>query len=418
MKAHRNTKLIFTLLLAMAMAGCSTQGQNEGKPKKSDEQQLDHKQSAENDNGSADHSRDAVDQMTLDEKIGQMVIVGVEGTQPDAHVKSLIQQDHAGGVIFYGDNIQSASQTVQFVNQLKAINTDVGYPLPLFFSVDQEGGSVSRMPDEIEALPSNKRIGKVNDPALSHQVGQLLGKQLNALGLNMDFAPVLDIDSHSGQVVGDRSFGSNKKRVSELGVQTMKGIESQHVIPVVKHFPGYGDVTTDAHTELPKVNDSSGHLEHHDWVPFQNAINHGAEVVMVTHILNPKLDSKYPASMSKKIITGMLRKKLHFNKVVITDDMTMGAITNQYNVGEAAVRSVRAGSDIVLVAHHYKEEVSVFRKLKQAVKNGEISKKQVNQSVRRITNLKQKYHLSNQPSGKADIDQLNQEIRTVLNENF
>jgi beta-N-acetylhexosaminidase len=230
---------------------------------------------------------------------------------------------------------------------------------------------------------------------------------------------VLDINNHPGNsVIGDRSFGSNKKLVSQLGVATMEGIQTQHVISVVKHFPGYGAATTDAHTGLPVVNYNVDRLMNAEWVPYKKAIKQKASAVMVTHILLPKLDSEYPASLSKKAITGELRNKLHFKGVVITDDLTMEAIKRRVNVSNAAVQAVKAGADIVMVAFDNREETSTFHALKYAVKHGKISEKQIDESVTRIIQLKQQYKLSNEHVKYVNIQRLNKKIKTVLNEKF
>jgi len=198
----------------------------------------------------------------------------------------------------------------------------------------------------------------------------------------------------------------------------MKGIQTQHVIPVVKHFPGYGAVTTDAHTELPKVDYGLDRLMDAEWLPYKKAIKQGADTVMVTHILLPKLDPHHPASMSRKMVTGILRNQLHFNGVVITDDLTMGAIKKHTKVSKAVVRAVKAGADIVMVAFDPQEETSAFDALKQVVEKGEISEKQIDESVTRIIKLKRKYKLSNQPVDNVNVQQLNQKIKAVLEKKF
>lgn len=418
MRKYCRMLFILALALSFGLFGCS--GPDLTAPKHNNKDHpANHSPKTDKKGSQQDPVSNKIDKMTLDEKIGQMVIVGVDGVQLHSKDESMIRHQHAGGVILFSNNIQNASQTVQMINYMKSANEDADNPLPMFFGVDQEGGSVSRMPETVVSLPSNKKVGKKDDPALSHRLGQLLGKELKTFGFNMDFAPVMDVNSRSGQsVIGDRSFGSDKKLVSKLGIQTMKGIESQSVLSVIKHFPGYGGASTDAHSGLPKVNDNTAELAHKDWVPFQKAIDHGGDAIMVTHMLLPKIDAQYPASMSHKIITGKLRKKLQFHGLVITDDMTMDAVADHYGVAKAAVQSVKAGADIVLVAFHYDEQVRVFHELKRAVKRGEISKKRINQSVRRIIELKQKHRLSNQPAEKGDVDQLNHRIKNVVNEKF
>lgn len=386
------------------------------------------KPTASNKNPKVDHisvydpkarTNSLVDRMSLDQKIGQLVMVGVDGTTAGSNIKTLLRQYHVGGIILYGKNIKTPGQTVQLINQLKTINAQAGNPLPLFLSTDQEGGEVQRLPKQVTRIPSSGKIGKVDDPHFSYQIGQVIGTELKAFGFNMDFAPVLDVRNPSGtSVIGDRSFGSNKKVVSALGTATMKGIQSKGVVSVVKHFPGYGAATVDAHTGLPKVTLGEDQLNRVDWYPYRNVIANGADAVMVTHILLPKLDPNNPSSMSRIIITGMLRNKLGFQGVIITDDMTMGAIEKHYNINQAAVKAVKAGADIVLVAFNPRQQISVLKSLKHAVITGEISKQQLNDSVRRIIRLKKKFKLSNQAVKNVDVAKLNQQIHAVLQEKF
>ncbi len=355
-----------------------------------------------------------INSMSLDKKIGQMLMVGVDGLKPGSDAKAMIRNYHAGGIILYGKNIQSPSQTVQFTNQLKKLNSDSNNPLPLFISVDEEGGIVDRMPSPIIKMPSNKAIGTLNNKSFSYQVGQMLGKELQSLGFNMDYAPVLDVNAHPGlSVIGSRSYSSNSQVVSQLGVATMKGIQSKNVVSVIKHFPGYGSVKTDAHKDLPSLSYGLDQLEQTDWVPYKNAIAQGADTVIVTHVLVPKLKTSYPGSMSPIIINDMLRGKLNFHGVVMTDDMTMGAIENHYKIETAAVKSVQAGADIVMVAFHQKQQEAAFLALKHAVEQGSISKTRIDDSVYRIMQLKQKYKLSDQTRSQPDIHSLNKSIHSL-----
>jgi beta-N-acetylhexosaminidase len=355
-----------------------------------------------------------ISKMNLEDKIGQMILAGIDGTTMDANTKNLISQIHVGGIIFYANNFETPEQTVQLVNQLKAGNRSI---LPLFLSADQEGGRVARLPGGLVNFPPNNQIGQVNDPEFSYKVGTLLGQELKEFGLNLDFAPVLDINSNPGNpVIGDRSFGNNAEVVSTLGIQTMKGIQSQNVIPTIKHFPGHGDTSVDSHLELPIVNKSLKELKELELIPFEHAINDGADVVMVAHILLPELDKINPASMSKAVITDLLRKQLSFTGVIITDDMTMGAIIEHFDIGKAAVESVKAGSDIILVGHDYNNIVKITSSLKTAVENGEISDQRLNESIERIIQLKRKYSINDTEVENPNINKINHSINSLLND--
>ncbi|WP_099156620.1 beta-N-acetylhexosaminidase [Virgibacillus ndiopensis] len=357
---------------------------------------------------------DMVEEMSLDEKIGQMIFAGTSEETLTANTKKLIHGDKVGGIIFYKENLKSPKQSVKLLNQIKKVNENSR--LPLFLGIDQEGGRISRLPGDLVDIPTNEKIGQINNEQFSYKIGSVLGEQLNSFGFNLDFAPVLDVNSNpDNPIIGDRSFGNNPEVVGNLGVQTMKGIQSQHIISVVKHFPGHGDTSVDSHLQLPKVNKSLAELKSLELKPFAYAIKNGADVVMIAHILLPKIDSEYPATMSKKIITDMLRKQLNFNGVVITDDMTMKAITNNFDIGRASVKSVKAGSDIILVAHDYNKVVSVFDSLKSAVENGELTEERIDKSVSRIIDLKRKYNLTNEKVNAVDINELNQLIENALN---
>ncbi len=365
---------------------------------------------------SVDPVQAQIDQMSLEEKVGQLVIVGVDGYQNDGNSIQFMDQYHVGGFILFKRNIQDSTQMLKLVNSLKETNA-AGKNIPLFLSIDEEGGRVSRMPDEFLKFPSNKAIGKRNDSDFSYEAGGILGKELNAFGLNMDFAPVLDINSNpKNPVIGDRSFGTTAEPVGKLGIATMKGIQSQNVISVVKHFPGHGDTSVDSHVGLPKVNHDVKRLESFELEPFAAAIEDGADVVMVAHILLPKLDDQNPASFSRYIISDLLRTRMSFSGVVITDDFTMGAIEKNYDMGKAAVKSILAGGDIVLVCHEFEKQKTVIEALLEAARSGVLPMERIDESVHRILNLKRKYSLSDETvSVPVDSSGINGEIKALLN---
>ncbi len=354
-----------------------------------------------------------VQKMTLEEKIGQMIFAGVQGTKPNAKAEQLVAKYKVGGIILNKKNMINPAQTVAYINYLK--NENRQNSIPLFFGIDQEGGSIAKLPGGLKPFPTNQKIGEINNPAFSFEIGALLGKIVDAYGFNMNFAPVLDVNSNpDNPVIGDRSFGDNPEVVSRLGIETMKGLQSKNIISVIKHFPGHGDTSVDSHLALPTVHKTKSALEKTELVPFKKALAEGADVVMVGHILFPDLDPVYPSSMSKVIIDGLLRNELGFNGVVITDDMTMKAITGNFDIGRAAVQSVLAGSDIIMVAHEHKQMIAVISALKSAVHRGEIPEERLNESVTRILELKKKYNLEDSIRGEVLINEYNKQINSVL----
>lgn len=360
----------------------------------------------------SDPLSEQIRKMTLPEKIGQMLMVGLEGTTVNDHTMNLIRQYHVGGFILYKENMANTNQTLSLLNEIKSLNNG---QIPLFLSVDQEGGKVNRMPEDYDEIPTNQAVGKINQPEFSFLIGALLAKQVKSVGFNMDYAPVLDINSNpQNPVIGDRSYGAEEKVVSKLGVQAMLGLQAQLVIPVVKHFPGHGDTSVDSHLDLPTVDKTINQLRRFELLPFAAAIKNKADVVMIAHILLPHLDADHPASFSRSIITNLLRKEMKFDGVVITDDMTMGGIVKHYDIKEAAVQSVLAGSDVVMVAHGYETAVEVINYLVSKVDDATISAGLIDQSVYRILQLKKKYQLVDAKISSVDVDALNENVRNVL----
>ena len=348
-----------------------------------------------------------IDQMTLEEKVGQLLVIGAKGTTFSDEMDNLILNYHVGGVIIMGENVSTKLELLQLMNDIKKANEP--NKNPLFLSVDEEGGRVSRLPAGLLKLPTSEKIGELNDDSIGYRAGAYLAGVLNEFGYNMNFAPVLDVNSNPrNPVIGDRSFGSDPYQVAKLGISTMHGMMDNGIIPVVKHFPGHGDTVVDSHKALPKVETTLEALRNVELVPFQKAIEEGADVVMVAHILFPALDPDYPSSMSKAIITGLLRNDMQFEGVIITDDLTMGAIANDYTIPEAAVQSFIAGSDLLLVVRNYEGQIATIKALKKAITTGEITEERLNESVKRILSLKEKYSLSDEVHEKVDVDKLNE----------
>ncbi|MEK3708121.1 beta-N-acetylhexosaminidase [Paenibacillus sp. FSL R7-0198] len=356
-----------------------------------------------------DPVQEQLSSLTLEEKIGQMILAGVQGTTLDDQAKLMITDQKVGGIIFYANNVSTLDGTAKFVQSIKEANQS--NPVPIFMSVDQEGGKVSRMPETVESIPSSRKVGETKDSVLAETMGELLARQVQLAGFNVDFAPVLDVNSNpKNPVIGDRSFGNSAELVSRMGIAEMKGLRSEGIIPVVKHFPGHGDTSVDSHLDLPVVNKTEKQLAELEWIPFQAAVKEQVEAVMVAHILFPKLDPDHPASLSDVIIGEHLRGKFKYDGVVITDDLSMGAIAKNFKLDEAALATVKAGSDILLVAHSYESAKTIFDTLMSAVKSGKISESRIDESVYRILALKQQYKLSDDQKASGDLKQLNADI--------
>ena len=333
---------------------------------------------------------DKINSMTLDEKIGQMIITGFNGSEYNDDMDRLINEYKVGGVILFARNIEDSNQMIDLTRALQENNNN----LPLFISIDEEGGRVSRLPDDVEKFPSAFTIGLINDQQTAYENGKEIGYTLKRLGINLDYAPALDIYSNENNtVIGDRAFSTEESIVSTMGIATMEGIEDSDIIPVVKHFPGHGDTEVDSHYGLPIVYKTLEELRNFEFIPFVKAIESGCDVIMVSHIILNEVDSINPASLSKIVISDLLRKDMGFDKVVITDDMSMGAITSIMSIEEACIKSIEAGCDILLLGNAYEEIEQVINSIKLKLYNGEISEEQINKSVNRILELKKKYNM-------------------------
>lgn len=359
--------------------------------------------------------RAIVSNMTTLEKIGQLMVLGVEGELADEQVKRFIEERHVGGVILFGRNFINIEQSIRLTNALKQFNRN--NKVPLFIGVDEEGGRVTRLPEPLLPTPSARELGLAYTSGWAFDIGTLIAEKIAALGLNMDFAPVLDIDSNPlNPVIGDRSFGADPDTVSDVGLELMQGLKSKNVIPVVKHFPGHGDTSTDSHIGLPVIEHDSTRLHSFELLPFQRAIQQDVDAIMVAHLLVQAYDDQYPASMSHSVITKLLRQELGFAGVIVTDDMTMGAIAEHYELGAAAVQSVQAGSDLLLVCHGYEQAAIVLDALEAAIGSGEITESRLDESVYRILALKQKYGLSDQTIEQVDVEELNRKAENLYAE--
>lgn len=354
--------------------------------------------------------------MTVEEKVGQLLIGGFEGTEIGDQATRLVQEYQVGGLILYGRNITGAGQLVTLTNGLKALNGD---GIPLFLSIDQEGGGVDRMPPEVRRTPGAYCVGQTGSVPAAQSYGDVLAAECAAFGLNLDFAPVLDVWSNPGNtVIGQRAFSADARTVAGLGPAAARRMMDQGVIPAVKHFPGHGDTAVDSHVGLPVVDKSPEELEETELIPFRAAIQSAGTdgqvpAVMVAHILLTQLDPERPASLSPAVVTGLLREELGFAGAVLTDDLTMGAVTQSYGLGEAAVLAVEAGCDILLVCHGQDSVPAVRTALLEAAASGRITAERLDESVYRILRLKTEYALTNEPVSPPDLEALNAQIGAV-----
>lgn len=400
MKANRY--LILFLMISMFLTSCYKS------PNDIDKSKPDYEENpiSTPDEERVDMIKEKIKEMTLDEKIGQLLIVGLEDSTVDENTKTMIKDYKIGGFILFSRNIKDENSTLKLINDLKIQNSS--NKIPLFISIDEEGGRVSRLPKVYKKLPEAKKIGDIDNEDIAYEFGQLLGERLNTLGINLNYGPVLDINSNpNNPVIGTRAFGDNAETVIRTGIKVIKGIESTGVIPVPKHFPGHGDTGIDSHVNLPIVDKTLDELEDLELLPFIKAIEEGTDMIMVAHILFPQLDDKFPSTMSYEILTNLLRERLGFNGVIISDDMTMGAIVENYSIEKGAIEFLKGGGDIALICHGSENPIKVINEIKDRIHNGEITIEDIERKVYRILSLKEKYKIQDKIIEEIQLIDLN-----------
>lgn len=335
-----------------------------------------------------------ISHMTLDEELGQMIMIGFSETQMDDALAYQIQQLHVGSAILYAFNIQNGPQMKALVAGMQADATT-----PLIIATDQEGGEVNRLQSVIGLTPSAAMIGATGNPNLARQRGEQDAQALAQLGINLDLAPVVDVLQTSGGDVQSRTFGTTASVVTTMAGAYLSGLQqSGQVAGTLKHFPGLGDVPVDPHETLYTLNRSKADLERIDWAPYRALLATGqVHAIMSTHIILSAIDPTRPASLSEPVLTGILRNELGFDGVIITDGIYMHALQN-YSLDQIALYAVQAGNDIICSTYSIQSTEEVIATLRNAVQDGQLSKAHIDASVRRILLLKLQLGLLNAPS--------------------
>ncbi|AFK20866.1 beta-N-acetylhexosaminidase (plasmid) [Haloferax mediterranei ATCC 33500] len=325
----------------------------------------------------------------LEEKVGQLFVAGFDGVEPTDDIEQLVSSHHLGGIIYFSRNIESPSQVASLSERLQTIAREAGEP-PLLIATDQEGGVVSRF-DWGAQLPSQMALGATQDPTRLRSAGETVGEELASLGISMNFAPVLDVNNNpENPVIGVRSFGDDPEAVGELGSALASGFQSAGVIACGKHFPGHGDTETDSHRSLPVIPHDKDRLEAVEFVPFRRAIDDGIDALMTTHIAFPAItgDDTLPATLSKEVLTGLLREEFEFDGLLVSDCLEMNAIAETVGTAEGAVQAIAAGCDVVLVSHSPERQREAIERVIDAVESGEIPEARVDSAFERVREYK------------------------------
>ena len=321
--------------------------------------------------------------MSQTEKLGQMVMIGIQGTKVDDDSLYMLNQYHMGGVILFDRNMESSEQVKQLTSDLQAQSNE---KVPLFIGIDEEGGDVVRMAEKLTPPPSQKEIGATGDIEQAKTWAIKTAKSLKDIGINVNFAPVADVGSND-----KRSYSTDANTVIDFVRAATKGYQQENIIYSLKHFPGIGKGKVDSHVDSSSIDVTKEILMAEDILPFKTIIDENDPndyFILVSHLKYPALDEEYPASLSSKIMIDLLRNELGYKGIIITDDMEMGAVANHNDFRSIGVNAVKAGADIVLVCHEYEHQKEVYLGLLDAVNSGEISQERIDESVKRIIKVK------------------------------
>jgi beta-N-acetylhexosaminidase len=327
--------------------------------------------------------------LSLRRQIGRLLIAGFEGHQVPVELKALTREFGLGGVILFARNIEAPEQVAELSYEASRMVPD----FPLWVSVDQEGGRVARLKAPFTEWPAAATLGRSGDVALAERFARALAAELKAVGITLDYAPVLDVLTNpKNPVIGDRAISEKAVDAARLGAAIVRSLQGEGVAACGKHFPGHGDTQVDSHLELPIVEHPVERMRQVEFLPFKAAIDADVATVMTAHVLAPALDEKRPATLSHRVVTGLLRGELGFEGVILSDDLEMKAIAAEYAVPTAAVLAVEAGCDGVLICsgdHH--TQAAALEALVHAVETGALTDKRVEDALSRQRRAKERF---------------------------
>jgi beta-N-acetylhexosaminidase len=327
-------------------------------------------------------------------KAGQRLMVGFHGHEASPDVKRMIRDYGAGSVILFARNVAAPEQVADLVRELQAEARAAGHDLPLLVSVDQEGGRVARLRAPWTEWPPLEALGRTGSEDLARRMGEALAAELRACGIRLDFAPVVDVNTNpKNPIIGalGRSFSDDPDVVGRLGAAMIEGLQASGVAACAKHFPGHGDTAVDSHLDLPVVGHSRSRLEEVELRPFRMAVEAGVATIMTVHALVRELDPDLPATLSPRIVGGLLRTEMKFDGVIVSDDLEMKAVAKHWAPGPAAVLAARAGCDLLPVCATHDVQVESVEGLVRAVEAGEVSGSAMDDAVRRMRRLKERF---------------------------
>lgn len=329
-------------------------------------------------------------------RAGQRLFIGVFGHAVDDDTRRLVAEIQPAGFVIFGRNVAEPAQVLELNRELMSLVDD---HRPALISVDQEGGRVARVRSPATEFPPMRTLGRADDLVLTEQVGRAMARELRAMGFHLDFAPVGDVDSNpDNPVIGDRSFGRDPAAVSRQVAAYIRGMQGEHVIACIKHFPGHGDTDLDSHKALPVVDRPIDALRAQELPPFRAAIQAGVGTVMTSHVMFPAWDTEWPATLSPRILRPLLRRELSFDGVVFSDDMDMKAVADRWSIEVQVRQATEAGVDVLLCCNEPVRQVATFEALVQLQETSKAHEGAFVDSMRRLNALRERFLLKTGPT--------------------
>ncbi len=329
--------------------------------------------------------------MTLEEQIGQVLAIGFFEPMPMQETIDLIQKYHVGSIILFRRNIQDTQQVYELTQYLQYLAREAGHRQPLLIMIDQENGMVRRFGQNATIFPGNMALGAIGSEQVAYDIALATGRELKALGINMNLAPDVDVNNNpANPVIGVRSFGEDPQLVARLGSAMVKGYHDAGIITTLKHFPGHGDTAVDSHLALPSIPFTLERLDALELIPFKQAIEAGADSIMTAHMYLPLLmqDEMLPATISYAIVTQLLRERLGFQGVIVSDCMEMRAVSDIVGVERGTVGALQAGVDLVLISHHSALQRGGIDAIHAALRDGTLPIERIQNAAERVLQLK------------------------------
>ncbi len=333
--------------------------------------------------------------MRLQDTLGSLFMVGIPRPFLDDETRQQLHELRPGGIVLFRRNYTTPKALANLCAEIHSLFADAR---PLI-AIDHEGGRVHRLQPPFTHFPAMLKVGQTNSVQLAYQVGFAMGQELRSVGIDLDFAPVLDVLTNpANTVIGDRAFSTDPYQVALFGRAQARGLRDAGLIPCGKHFPGHGGTLLDSHEDLPRDERSREELERVNFYPFQQIINEGIEMIMTAHVLYPALDPDFPGTASAKILTGILRQQLGFRGVIITDDLEMGAVVRHSTIDQAVLNALTAGADMLLVCHKIDLAISARDACLRAIENGTLTRARVEEAAQRVAALKQTHQRRQAPA--------------------